>query len=288
LTGKINKTPLDIDRLNEITREWPLAERQLLDIYVSEASTFFPVISTDLENLGRNSIVKEVGSGIGLLTLLVAEQGFRVFSFEPESAGFSLMTQFQSTVRSVWCRGPVSVEWIDEKYTASTSATGRADFIFAVNVIEHVPDWQVLVNEIVLSEKPDLKLRLIFPNYLYPYEPHFQIPTLFNKRLTKFVISKKIKNSWIIDPISFWEDLSWPTGSQVKKHCKEMGYGCSFSNEAFSSYLKRFQVDRSFRERKGRIFTGFVKVFLPALSYFANWLPGRFLPVIDVTITRDF
>ncbi len=174
------------------------------------------------------------------------------------------------------------------KYSASTSATGQAEFVFAVNVTEHVPRWRELITEVIESEKPDVKLRLIFPNYIYPYEPHFQIPTLFNKRLTKWVMSKKIKNSSITDPISFWEDLSWPTGSQVKKHCQEMGYGCSFSNEAFSSYLERFQEDESFRKRKGRLFTIIVRMVLPVLTYFTNWIPSKFLPVIDVTITRDF
>ncbi len=68
-SGNSLNLPLDADRLNEVTSEWAIAERQLLDIYVNEALNFFPVISTDLDRINPNSIVKEVGSGIGLLSL---------------------------------------------------------------------------------------------------------------------------------------------------------------------------------------------------------------------------
>jgi len=282
----------DANRLSELTSDWTGADQGLLNIYVSEAVNFFPVISTDVDILNTGSVVKEIGCGIGLLSLLVANKGFRVISFEPESAGFSLMKRFQSAVRSAWSGGDQSVEWLDRKYSPPLSSADQADFIFAVNVLEHVPQWRELVAEIIESEKPGAKLRLIFPNYIYPYEPHFQIPTLFNKRLTRLVMSKKLTNSTfgntpITDPLLFWEDLSWPTGSQVAKYCREMGYECTFSHKAFSSYLVRFQEDESFRERKGKLFTMGASIILPILTLLTSQMPYKYLPVIDITVTRS-
>jgi len=279
---------LDADCLSELTSDWTDTDQELLTMYVSEAVNFFPVISTDLDTLNTDSVVKEIGSGIGLLSLFIANKGFRVISFEPESSGFSLMKRFQSAIRSSWLgNGNQSVEWLDRNYSPPVSSANQADFVFAVNVLEHVPHWRELVAEIIDSERPNTELRLIFPNYIYPYEPHFQFPTLFSKRLTRRVMSKKIKNSPITDPISFWEDLSWPTGSQVAHWCKDMGYDCRFSREAFSSYLERFQQDESFRERKGKLFTVGVSTILPILTFLTSHMPSRYLPVIDVTVSRS-
>jgi len=285
--GNESHISFDIDYLNELTSDWTNADQELLNVYVNEAVHFFPVISKDLQALNTNSVVKEIGSGIGLLSLFTANKGFRVISFEAESAGFTLMKRFQTSIRSSWRGGGESVKWLDRKYSPPTVGSDKADFVFAVNVLEHVPQWRDLVAEIIESEKPVTELRLIFPNYIYPYEPHFQIPTLFSKRLTRRVMSKQIKNAAITDPISFWDDLSWPTGSQVAKYCKDKGYECRFSREAFSSYLERIQSDDSFRERKGRAFTAAVSTILPILTFLTNQMPSRYLPIIDITVKRN-
>lgn len=277
----------DVNCLNELISDWKETDQSLFRLYVGEALSFFPLISTDLETLNSTSVIKEIGSGIGLLSLLVADRGFRVISFEPESAGFSLMKRFQSAIDSSWSGEDQRVEWHDTKYSPPSVTSDQADFIFAVNVLEHVAEWRELVAEILDSEKTSAKLRLIFPNYTYPYEPHFHIPTLFNKRLTRRVMSKQIRNSSIADPISFWEDLSWPTGRQLSQYCQDKDYKCRFADEAFVGYLNRIKNDESFRERKGKFFTGIALVLLPVLTWFAGKLPKSYLPVIDVTITKN-
>ncbi len=277
----------DSRNLTEVSETWPIRDQELLDMYVKEAMHFSPIILEDLEKLTASSLIKEVGSGIGMLSLLVGDKDFQVVSFEPESAGFSIMKKFRSALISVWLgAGKSRVEWIDQRYSAPTSNAGMADFIFAVNVIEHAPLWRELIAEIIESEKPDARLRLIYPNYIYPYEPHFQIPTLFSKRITRWAMAKRIEASAITDPGAFWDDLSWPTGGQIARQCRKIGYDCSFSRRALLSYLERFQHDESFRERKGKLFTVGVKVFFPLLTHLMNWIPGRYLPVIDVTISR--
>lgn len=283
----VSVSPFHPSSLTEVTGSWPSRDQELLDMYVKEALHFSTIILEDLEKLAASSLIKEVGSGIGMLSLLVGDRDFRVVSYEPESAGFSIMKKFRSALTSVWLgNGGTRVEWIDQHYSAPTSSTDMADFIFAVNVVEHVPLWRELITEIIESEKPEARLRLIYPNYIYPYEPHFQIPTLFSKRATRRVMAKRIEESAITDPSIFWDDLSWPTGGQIAKHCRKNGYDCSFSRQALLGYLERFQDDESFRERKGKLFTVGVKMFFPLLTHLVNWIPGRYLPVIDVTISR--
>jgi hypothetical protein len=130
-------------------------------------------------------------------------------------------------------------------------------------------------------------VRFVFPNYLYPYEPHFNMPTLFGKKLTERVMRKRISNSIISNPLNFWNELSWPTGPQMKKVCVNNGLVPIFNSESFESYLVRLRSDEQFRKRKGAPMLALMQLSLPALFGIGKFLPSRYLPIVDVRIARS-
>jgi len=282
--GIKREIPLDLQKLQSVTDEWSVEERDLLDTYINEAVNFFSVLQEDLQSLSKGATVKEIGSGIGLLSLLVFNQGFRVISFEPASAGFSLMHKFRNSILTSWKGRRDSVEWVSGKYSPPKSKSEKAVYTFAVNVLEHVQNWRNLLTEVVSNEGEGAQFRIIFPNYAYPYEPHFNIPTAFNKQLTRLIFSKQIKGSSLNDPQTFWNDLSWPTGTQLARFASESGYECSFSPEATRSYLDRVASDETFQRRKGAMTIEVLSRSLPTLHRLSGWIPPRSLPVIDAKI----
>ena len=56
---------------------------RLLDTYVSEAEFFENVLASDISKLPSGSHLVEIGAGIGLLALEIADKGFEVTAFEP-------------------------------------------------------------------------------------------------------------------------------------------------------------------------------------------------------------
>ena len=282
----MRELPLDSRKLEKIVRSWSNRDRELFEQYIGEACEFFPLIKRDLESLGRDSVVKEIGSGLGLLSILVANEGFKVISYEPESSGFQLMSKFREALLSVWEGSTGSVVWINEKYGSSEEFIQPAAFVFAVNVVEHIEDWPRVVSQIFQMEKEDVRVRFVFPNYLYPYEPHFNMPTLFDKKLTGKVMRARILNSPIDDPQNFWNELSWPTGTQMKKICESYGLESIFSSESYESYLIRLRRDEQFRKRKGAAMLALMNFSLPVLVGIGKIMPPNHLPIIDVRISR--
>ena len=56
-------------------------------------------------------------------------------------------------------------------------------FIFCVNVFEHVDDWRHFLDWASKNLNENGQFIVLCPNYGIPYESHFKIPIIFNKRL---------------------------------------------------------------------------------------------------------
>ena len=57
--------------------------------------------------------------------------------------------------------------------------------------------------------RPGATFRFVCTNYRFPYEPHFDMPTLFAKSLTGGVLRPRILGSHtVIDPAGTWQSLN--------------------------------------------------------------------------------
>jgi cyclopropane fatty-acyl-phospholipid synthase-like methyltransferase len=256
-----------------------------LRTYISEAKFFKNLISTDVSSLKRGSHLIEVGSGIGLLSLHLASTGFKVTAFEPQSSGFNQMNAMRSLISENWMPPIPDVEFREEILEQETKLGKLADYIFAINVIEHVHDYENLITQAIKAKTQEATFRIICPNYSIPYEPHFNIPIIFTKRVTKFVFGSKIRNSKIPNSEEFWDDLSWPTQRGLRRLLKTNGWSVEFSHDATYEYLNRALTDSDFIVRKG-LFIGSVFKVISHLTKVVRFVPHAFLPIIDCRISN--
>ena len=256
-----------------------------LRTYISEAKFFKNIVAPDVANLTSGSYVIEVGSGIGLLSLHLASLGFEVTAFEPQSSGFNQMNAMRSLISENWKPSAPQVEFREASLNQTTQLEKLADYIFAINVIEHVHNFEELITHAVKAKTPEATMRIVCPNYSIPYEPHFNIPIIFTKRITKFVFGHKIHNSKIPDSDEIWGDLSWPTQKKLKKILKSKGWNVEFSRDATHEYLNRAFSDSDFIVRKGRIIGSLFKL-TSVLVKIVRFIPLAYLPVIDCRISN--
>lgn len=270
---------LDMERLRSLSSDLSTEDRRVLDGYIGEAQFFRELLDERLRSLDQGSRVLEVGSGIGLLSLLVAEAGFFVDAYEPLSSGFDRMELFQDLIRSSWIGPSHGVSWHGSKLL-ELKDDSPCDLVVAIHVFEHVPDWSDLLLTAMSHVSEEGVLKVISPNYAFPYEPHLEMPTLWNKRLTSNLFRKKVAQSDIPNVYDFWSDLSWITTRQLKSEALAHGFTIEVSRRATHLYVERAGSDESFKNRKSKMLLNFAR----ATSSVWSVLPINFLPIIDAEV----
>ena len=135
----------------------------------------FSHLKEPISSFSANSDILEVGCGSGILLSMLAEEfpQHKFMGVEPFGEGFSSLEELNATVRRLGVN--LSIESYEEHQS-------KYDFIYCVNVFEHVRDWQHFLDWASNNLKKNGKL--VFPNYAFPYESHFRIPVTFNKQIT--------------------------------------------------------------------------------------------------------
>ena len=261
--------------------------RSRLLMYVQEAEFFEDVLTSDVSKLPSGSHLVEIGAGIGLLALNLSAHGFKVTAFEPEASGFTEMHAMREVVLSNWVGKTPAVNFIDNYIDATTELDKPADYMFAINVIEHVPEYEQLIFNALRLKSESATLRLICPNYAIPYEPHLEIPVIISKKLTFRIFRRKIEQSEIPKSKEFWQDLSWPTQRELKRYLKSKGLEFEFSREATNFYVNRALSDSNFINRKGLIFGSLIKGFALLAKSLTRFIPLSLIPIIDCRIKKS-
>jgi hypothetical protein len=260
-------------------------ESTLFDTYVLEAEFFEDVLASDVSKLPLGGHLIEIGAGIGLLALNLAARGYNVTAFEPEASGFTEMHAMREVVLSNWIGEIPTVNFIDHYIDATTEIDKPADYMYAINVIEHVPEYEQLIVDALRLKSESATLRLICPNYAIPYESHLEIPIVLTKNLTWRIFKKRMTKSTISNPVDFWRDLSWPTQRKLKKKLDNLGLVAKFSRDATNHYIKRALTDSKFIERKGLIIGNCLKMFAIVAKHLTRFIPMSLIPIIDCRIT---
>jgi hypothetical protein len=281
---------LDRIKLETLLSKMPISESLKIRTYIGEADFYFSVLKPDLQAIKKGSAVVEIGSGTGLLSMYIASLGYKVYSFEPQSSGFNDMQKIKELLKECWESDFSIVNFINDYYSESYLKENEViEYFLAVNVIEHIPNYDELIQNVKKKMNSNSIFRIICPNYLIPYEPHFDIPIFFNKRLTVFLLRNKILNSGLSDPLEFWHDLSWPTPSKVKKAVIDSRMSVVFSRQTTKSYLERPVLDDSFKQRKNKLTFHLIKLISRVLIPVLSFVPLTLMPMIDckVRINKD-
>ena len=260
----------------------------VFDAYAGEAVHGRQYIDGALATLPRGADLLEVGAGALLLSSQLAREGFRVTALEPIGPGFSHFEQLRDLVLELsHMRGhsptllPVPAEQL--------GMVDCVDLAFSLNVMEHVEDVPRVLNTVARSLKVGGKYRFTCPNYLFPYEPHFNIFTFFSKGLTARMRPQKIfGRTDIQDASELWRTLNWITVSEVVDAISNHpDLEIHFNRRYLVSTVERIGSDAQFSARHA----GPLNVFLHALlrtrlHRMLVMVPSAMQPLMDCTVFK--
>lgn len=268
-------------------REAPHLER-LFDIFAQEARFGRAWLAPSLHRLAPGAAILEVGAGLMLLSCQLAREGFAVSALEPGGEGFAAFSELQKIVlnharmRAIAPEVlPIAVERLERE--------SRFDFAYSINVMEHVGDVPLALARIARAIRPGAEYRFICANYLFPYEPHFNIPLVFSKSLTERLFRRRIYgNSRVDDAAGVWSSLNWITVPKVVRAVRGLPeVSVSFDRAAFEAVLLRVVSDREFSARRSPLARQLVKGAVGlGLHRLVRWIPPFMQPVMDCSMKR--
>lgn len=268
-----------------------LAAPDLADMvsdYAGEARFGAAVIAGDLATLPQGARVLEVGAGALLLSCALQGAGFQVTAVEPMGSGFSHMARLQRLVLD-YARGLGRVADVLEIPAEQIEPQPVFDYAFSINVMEHVDDPPGVLRAIWAALRPGAGYRFVCPNYTFPMEPHFGIPTCGSKALTWRVFESRILGSRVVvDPAGTWRSLNWITVAQVRSICRtEFGVAPVFDREVTYRFLTRAMSDRSFQRRHGIVIrTLALLMAATGIVGLTRHLPAGVQPAMSCLLTR--
>jgi len=283
-----NIEPLLDDVRHVVRRDAPHLER-LLEIFAQEARFGREWLTPSLNRLAPGAAILEVGAGLMLLSCQLAKEGFRVAALEPVGEGFSSFSELQKLVlvyaekRGIAPEAlPIPVEQLDQD--------SSFDFAYSINVMEHVGNFAVALERVGRAIRPGCEYRFMCANYLFPYEPHFNIPTLFSKSLTEKLFRRRIyANTRVGDAAGVWKSLNWITVPKVVRAVQNLsGVSVSFDRSMLEAVLLRAVGDREFSERRSRWVRSLAKGAVGlGLHRLGKWIPPFLQPVMDCSMKRQ-
>lgn len=260
----------------------------LFDTYAVEAEFGRRYIDSDLECLRPEARILEVGAGSLLLSCQLMREGFDVTALEPVGEGFSHFDQMRRLVL-VAAHSQGCCPNILDRPAEALVAVDRFDYVFSVNVMEHVNDVASVLEQVGKSLAVGASYRFTCPNYLFPYEPHFNIPTFFSKQLTERVLGRKIFSSRTVpDPAGTWKSLNWINVVQIKRVVRRLPrLKVTFNRSMLASTLERIASDSEFAGRRSpaiRILT-LILVRL-RIHFLFRLIPAGLQPIMDCRVEK--
>jgi SAM-dependent methyltransferase len=259
------------------------------DVFAQEARSARQWLESDLNRLASGASILEVGAGLMILSCQLVIEGYRVTSLEPLADGFSEFSELQSLILNHakirnYAPNILSVGAED------LNLQNAFDFSFSVNVMEHVKSIPQSLQNIIRALRPSAIYRFNCPNYLFPYEPHFNIPTLISKKLTWIFFSRQILGSKrISQSIILWESLNWITVFKVKKIANSLpNVSVSFGQNTLYKAFERVVSDKEFAIRRSKWVVSFARIIVKlGLHHTAKLIPPHFQPLMDCRMIKN-
>ena len=256
--------------------------------YVGEARFGASVIAPDLAGIGPKARVLEVGAGAMLLSCALQASGYDVTALEPVGVGFSHMARLRGLVFD-YARSQGVAPAVLHVPAESMEIDATMDFAFSINVMEHVNDVEGVLQRVWAALRPGGAYRFVCPNYSFPFEPHFGIPTVGGKSLTWRLFRRRILASRVVvDPEGTWASLNWITVKQVRTICQQkFGVAPEFDRDVSYRFVRRAMSDPSFQRRHGRALRAGADVLAATgLIELARLVPAAAQPAMSCLITR--
>lgn len=261
---------------------------ELFNTYAGEARFGRSYIESNLQQLAQDAHVLEVGAGALILSSQLVREGYHVTALEPTGEGFSHFDRLRELVVEQAIEDECMPQLL-EVPAESLKIKNKFNFAFSINVMEHVGDVEVVIDKVSQSLTSQGVYRFTCPNYLFPYEPHFNIPTMISKALTERVFRNRIVEcKAILDPIGVWNSLNWISVPMVKRICRslEITY-VHFDKQMLFTMLSRVVSDPEFSSRRSPVMSFVLSVLVKLqLHKLTLFFPVTLYPVIDCTLSK--
>lgn len=262
---------------------------EVFETYASEAKFGRMFIDSDLKQLQPGAEVLEVGAGAMLLSCQLVREGFSVTALEPVGEGFSHFTKLRLFVTEqalLTNHAPKLMLLPAEEMNVENTF----DFAFSIYVMEHVGDIEMTLRKVNASLKQKAYYRFITPNYSFPYEPHFNIPTFLNKKITEKILGRKIFNDVRFpDPRGVWASLNWISIGKLKKAAQVIkGLEINFNKNVLFNTFQRVLFDEHFSARRSPSIVRFAKIMSSLkIDSLLKFIPVQMSPIIDCVVIKE-
>jgi SAM-dependent methyltransferase len=262
---------------------------EIFDLYASEAKFGRNYIASELGKLEPNAEVLEVGAGSLILSTQLVREGFKLTALEPTGSGFSHFNQLREIVMNEAKLSGCMPNLI-EISAESLNISNHFNFVFSVNVMEHVNDIELTIIKVMQSIKPGGEYKFTCPNYIFPYEPHFNIPTVISKSLTEKLFSKRIySRKEILDPKGLWDSINWITVTRLRSFAKKSrALSLKLRTDLFNEMIIRTVSDEEFSKRRSPFIKRLLSLVIKLrVNRVVQHIPAIFQPVIDCSFIKS-
>lgn len=260
----------------------------LYDVFAQEARVARRWLEPALERLSCGDRVLEVGAGLLLVSCQLQREGFQVTALEPIGIGFSAFAELQALI-AAYARARNFAPEIARMGVEDLCAEDTFKLAFSVNVMEHVPDVRIALDRVLGALSSGGEYRFTCPNYWFPYEPHFNIPILINKKVTGIVLRRAIfQSKRVTDAGGTWASLNWINVVQVRRLVTRMAHmRIAFDRRAISRALERVRADPFFAQRRSAWMRAVIGLMVGLrIHRLTEWIPVSIHPIIDCRIWK--
>lgn len=234
--------------------------------------------------LHKDARILEVGAGLCILSVFLHNNGFKITPLEPLANGFGPLIK----TRNIFFDNLL----IDKNFKIldiyaedlEKNKHGEFDLIFSNNVIEHIPKFNTALQSMTDVLSKSGKMIHNCPNYLVPYEPHFEIPTLhFAPQLSKVIFSKKINKN-----IDVWNSINFITYSHIYKFAKKNELNVKFKEHLIYDSFERLKNDPVFLSRHNNPIIRILLLIFTKLNLFSTLklIPPKYSTPMIFTINK--
>tara|TARA_B100001121_G_scaffold90961_1_gene80635 strand:- start:7537 stop:8355 length:819 start_codon:yes stop_codon:yes gene_type:complete len=213
--------------------------------WVNEANFALEHITSPIKQLPNNSNVLEIGSGSGIL-LSFLKKSFPNINFigiEPLGDDFITLKDFHQNLLNL--EDSLIITSFE-----NFSSSQKFDFIFLINVFEHLDNWKDFYKFLNSRLSDRGKCLILCPNYSFPFETHFNIPILITKKMTYKLFKKYIDNfERENNAFGLWNSLNFITYARLIKFSKINNLQVFTHNDITVNLVNRLDYDSEFKSR---------------------------------------